>query len=338
MIFEGGLCLTLFFQTAAKNANHMPMPLKINGETIPEQAILIELQRLMRFYAEHMPREQIGKHMDILLAKARDQVVGAKLLLLEARRRGIEVADGEIEMRVQQMIEQCGGEDKFNALLRKQNLALATLRESIRTGRQIDIFVARIIEHVEPPTETQTQAYYDTHPEVFTTPDRAQVRHILMKPDAAIPEAHAATVKRLRELKAQQCAGADFAGLAAAHSECPSGKKAGGSLGWIARGVTLPEFDEVLFRLHIGEVSEVFQTKLGLHIVQKTAEEQGALTPFDEVKEKISDLLLHQHRGEAINRVVEELKKRAKIEDDDPLSQPAMDAALDSFLDAPSTS
>lgn len=311
------------------------MALKINGEVVPEQAILVELRRLMHFYSEHMPRAALGKQMPVLLAQAREQVIGAKLLLLEARRRGIAVPDAEIDARVREMAKQSGGDDKLQALLRRQNLTVEALRTGIRDGRTIDRFVARIIEHIEAPEDAQVREYYENNPGAFSVPGRAQVRHILLKPADATPAAREATFARLDQLKRQCREGADFAELAAAHSECPSGRKTGGSLGWITRGVTLPEFDQVLFGMKVGDVSDVFQTPLGCHIIQKTAEEPGESTTFDDVREKIVDLLTHQARGRAITRVVNELKKKATIEDDGPLSQSTMDAVLDSFLDSP---
>lgn len=311
------------------------MTLKINGEIVPEQAILVELRRLMQFYSQHMSRAALGKQMPALLAQAREQVIGAKLLLLEARRRGIAVPDAEVDARVREMVKEGGGEEKFRALLKRQNFSEEALRAGIRDGRAIDRFVARIVEHVEAPDDEQIREFYEKNPEAFSTAPRAQVRHILLKPADSTPAARDAAFARLDQLKKQCREGADFAELAAAHSECPSGRKTGGSLGWITRGVTLPEFDGVLFALKVGEVSDAFQTPLGCHIIQKTAEEPGEATSFEDARARIVDLLVHQARGRAITRVVNELKKRAAIEDDGPLSQSTMDAVLDSFLDSP---
>ena len=313
------------------------MTLKVNGEVIPEQAVLVELRRLMQFFSQHIPRAALGKQMPELLAKAREQVIGAKLLLLEARRRGIAVTDAEIDARIREMTAQSGGDEKFRALLLHQKLSEAALRTGIRDGRTIDRFVARIIEHIEAPDEAQVREYYEKNPGAFSASARVQVRHILLKPADKTPGARDATFTRLEQLRQQCREGADFAELAEAHSECPSGRKAGGSLGWLTRGVTLPEFDDTLFSMQVGDVSAPFQTPLGCHIIQKTAEEAGESTSFEDARPKIADLLTHQARGQAITRVVNELKKRATIEDDGPMSQSAMDAVLDSFLDSPGT-
>lgn len=57
-----------------------------------------------------------------------------------------------------------------------------------------------------------------------------------------------------------------FGEAAARHSSCPSSAQ-GGSLGGFVRGQMVPEFDEVAFNLEPGEVSEVFATSYGFHII-----------------------------------------------------------------------
>lgn len=298
------------------------MTLRVNGEPIADAVVLTELQRLIRFYSEHLPKAEIGRQMPALLKKAREQAIGAKLLLDEARRRGIQVAPEEADKRLQQMIEEAGGDERFAALLEKQKVTVDQLRAGIIQGRQIDRLVAEITRFVPEPEEEEVREWYESHPGEFQSPPRAQARHILIKPATAASGDREVAESRLMELRAQALAGAEFGDLAAAFSECPSGKSTGGSLGWITQGITLPEFDDVLFRMKTGEISEVVQTPLGLHLVQKTAEEAGGETvAFEDIKDQIRDLMIHTRKGEALAKIVEQLKNRAVIEDDGEFDQ-----------------
>ena len=71
--------------------------------------------------------------------------------------------------------------------------------------------------------------------------------------------------KILKELKN----GRDFAELARKHSDGPSGPK-GGDLGRFERGQMVPEFDQAVFGLEKGVISEVVETKFGYHIIKRT--------------------------------------------------------------------
>jgi len=71
--------------------------------------------------------------------------------------------------------------------------------------------------------------------------------------------------KILKELKS----GRDFAELARKHSDGPSGPK-GGELGRFERGQMVPEFDQAVFGLETGAISEVVETKFGYHIIKRT--------------------------------------------------------------------
>jgi parvulin-like peptidyl-prolyl isomerase len=63
--------------------------------------------------------------------------------------------------------------------------------------------------------------------------------------------------------------GADFAELAKEHSDCPSGKAKGGSLGDFGRGVMAKKFEETAFNLEVGKISEVVKTPFGYHIIRR---------------------------------------------------------------------
>jgi peptidyl-prolyl cis-trans isomerase C len=94
---------------------------------------------------------------------------------------------------------------------------------------------------------------------------------------------------------------------------CPSGKE-GGSLGWFGRGMMVPEFDQAVFAMKDGEVSDVIETQFGYHIIYKTAHEEAGEADFDAVREQIRDFIRHSRRGEAMSAYVEELRSKATVE------------------------
>ncbi|MGB0670841.1 MAG: peptidylprolyl isomerase [Rhodospirillales bacterium] len=91
--------------------------------------------------------------------------------------------------------------------------------------------------------------------------------HILITPRSAGGEAEAK--EAAAKLKAEIEGGADFANIAAEHSDCPSGRK-GGDLGSFTRGQMVQPFEEAAFGLEVGELSDIVETQFGFHLIQRT--------------------------------------------------------------------
>lgn len=87
---------------------------------------------------------------------------------------------------------------------------------------------------------------------------KAKARHILVPTEQAC-----------EDLKQEIAGGADFAEVAAKHSQCPSGRD-GGALGEFAPGQMVKEFDEVVFGEEVGVVHGPIKTQFGYHLVEIT--------------------------------------------------------------------
>ena len=151
---------------------------------------------------------------------------------------------------------------------------------------------------VQPVTSQQVQDYYQSHQKDYQVPDEVKVRHILIKVD---PKADAKTDEAAKEKAAallkQIKGGADFAALAKANSDDPGSKVAGGELGFIQRGVTVPPFEQAAFSLQPGQFSDLVKTQFGYHILQVEEKHTAHLKPLDEVKPQILATLTRQQES-----------------------------------------
>ena len=292
-----------------------PYPaITINGQPLPPEAIEFELGRLVKFYCQHMPEEQVRAQLPALREHAVEQAIGARLLFDEAARLNISVPDADVDERLAQMKKQVGGAKKFEALLAQQKLTEAGLREQIRSGRRVDMLVEQVVAAIPDPTEEEMRAHFASHQDEYARPERAQAQHILVSPAGKDEAARTAAKAKIEEIRARVQAGGKFADEAAAHSECPSGREAGGSLGWFGRGMMVPAFDEAAFGMKVGELSGIIETQFGYHIIQKTGHEEETAASFEDVRDAIRDFLRHAARGAALSAHVAELKAKAKIE------------------------
>ena len=101
--------------------------------------------------------------------------------------------------------------------------------------------------------------------DAITMVDQTHARHILIKINELTSESDAR--RRIIELKERLDNGGNFEELARLHSEDASAA-AGGDLGWVSPGDTVPEFEQAMNRLKAGEISGPVQSPFGWHLIQ----------------------------------------------------------------------
>ena len=162
--------------------------------------------------------------------------------------------------------------------------------------------------------DSDIQAYYDAHKTQYEVKDQSKVRHILIAvPQGADAKTDAAAKAKAEDLLKQIKAGGDFAALAKANSDDPGSKVAGGELGFLSPGQTVPEFNKAAFSLQAGQISDVIKTQFGYHILQVEERQTAHTKPLSEVKADIVPVLEQQKFGAAetnyANQLVAEAKK-----------------------------
>ncbi|WP_251374400.1 peptidylprolyl isomerase [Polynucleobacter sp. MWH-Aus1W21] len=101
-------------------------------------------------------------------------------------------------------------------------------------------------------------------------------RHILLRNRPGLSDQDAE--RRLQGYRDQvRAKTADFAELAKKYSEDGSAPN-GGDLGWMSPGDLVPEFEQAMNRLQIGEVSNPVKTEFGWHLIQVMERREGQLT------------------------------------------------------------
>jgi parvulin-like peptidyl-prolyl isomerase len=261
-----------------------------------------------------MPAEQLKAETDNLRAKAVEQAIGAKLLIDEAVRLDIQVPPALVDKRIESMIEQIGGREVFALRLKENGFTEAALRQNIAQGCKVDLLVEQLCSGLNDPTETEMRAHFEANRQHYTQPERASAQHILIRPASEADADRATAESRLEGIRKAIEDGESFDDMAAAHSECPSGKQNGGSLGWFGRGMMVPEFDEAVFSMNVGELSDIIETQFGFHVIFKTGEDEGGEASYEESEPKIRDLMRHDQRGRCIAAHVAELREKADIQ------------------------
>lgn len=209
------------------------------------------------------------------------------------------------------------------AELRKYYQAnLARLKDSIPEQRKVKLAIvdASKVSGQATPTDAELKRYYDDHREQFRVQDEVSVRHILVKTPAPGPDGKvdqravdAARAKAEGLLK-QVKGGADFGAVAKKSSDDTVSAVNGGSLGWIGKGRTVPEFEQAAFGLQKGQTSDLVKSQFGFHIIKIDDKRAAHVQTLAEVKELITPVVTQEKAEKAIESLANKVLSAARAE------------------------
>lgn len=161
--------------------------------------------------------------------------------------------------------------------------------------------------------EAACRRYYDSNPDRFCTPVTLELRHVLLKAAPDNPEERATAEQQAERLVSElQADPSCFAALATQYSACPSAGD-GGHLGFINRGQTVPEFEQVVTRLAPGLATRPVESRYGFHVVEVLSREGGEPLAFADVQHLIADYLQEASWRRAVHQYIQVLIDNAEI-------------------------
>jgi len=138
------------------------------------------------------------------------------------------------------------------------------------------------------PSDDDLRKRYADEKAKFVQPEQRLVSHILINvPKNATPEQQKAALAKAQQIVAQATP-ADFAKLAEKDSDDLGSKRQGGDLGWLEKGVTTPAFDEALFKMQKGQISQPVLSDEGYHIIWLRDVRSGVVKPFEQVRDELA--------------------------------------------------
>ena len=267
---------------------------------------IITLSDLMEA-SQHQP--------DIELDRLLEDLIDEKLIEIQARKQGVEVAEGEIDVALQRYIAQAGIDEKeFEKVLAKEGLTMEQYRDKIRAELMKVKFVQNNIQGEVEVTEDEVLNYYRRHPEQFRSAEKIRIAHIYLPHPLEADEAEKERVRQLaEEIRAAATNGEEFSTLAKKHSKS-STAPAGGDLGWLDPKDLIPSFSQAVSRMKVGSVSETFEMGGGVHVLFLHERNPGGVLPFDTVKEQIRQYLYSKKIADELDRLLYELKQEISVE------------------------
>ena len=286
------------------------MALIVNGERIDDSIIQQEEQSLrsqmQRMSAENGAREgpELAELEKNVPDWSKENVIERTLLRQEALKDTEPIPAEEIDRVVEEMKKRHGGDDKQEA----SPVSDEDIRRDVETRLRLDRLIGKITAKAASPKNKEVAEFYRKNREQFKVPERIHAGHIVKHVGDGVDEKTARA--GVEEVGQALEAGGLFEELADKFSDCPG---SGGDLGYFPRGKMVEEFDQVAFGMEPGEVSPIFQTVFGFHIVKVYERSPETIRPLGEVREEITKQLHGQKQNRAIENFVDALRAKAEV-------------------------
>ncbi len=237
--------------------------------TVGDEIVLVSQVEQQYAYLKQMGQVDEGS----LYCEVLERFIIQNLLVARAKLDSLQVTDEEVNRELQRRIDlltaQLGSVEAIQAIYGKPLAILKQdLREEVRAQLLAEMMRQKVTEKVAV-TPQQVRMFFRSIPKdsLPYLPAEVELSQIVFW--ARPSEAERDRVRqRLEQIREEIVQGRmDFASAARAFSQDLGSARQGGALGEFTRGQMVPEFERMVFSLPIGEVSPVFETAFGFHIL-----------------------------------------------------------------------
>jgi peptidyl-prolyl cis-trans isomerase SurA len=246
----------------------------VEGEPI----FLSDLQQMVKQYLLQRDSADLTSAQKMVIEQqALNELISNKLVLVQAKKLGLDVPFSEVEKKVGQVLEDnkkaLGGEEGFEKQLKVEGLTIDELkqlyREQIKNRMLTEKVLASELDRSKMQvSEKELEEAYVKRKEDL--PKRPAVVHLASMLFAFKNTARAKdeALRKIGEIRSKIVNGLDFSQAAKEYSEDPS-SELGGDLGFLSLAdVQDKRFADAASRLKVGEVSQPVLTSYGYHIIK----------------------------------------------------------------------
>ena len=306
------LLLPLVFGSLSVHARVLDkVAAKVNSEIITLSAI--------EERAELLRQKYVGAPISIseqdLLKDALNMIIEERLQIQEGKKFGFIVDEYAIDAAVEDIKKKNNLADgQLQEMLKREGRTLESYKNHIRDQILVSKITQFEIGNRVKVSEKSIIKYYKKNQKEFWEEGKVRTRHILFISERGSSEnRRRAKLRQAKKVLSEIRKGSDFSKLAIKYSEDVSASS-GGDVGFVKRGKMVREFEEAVFSLKPGQISDIVETEYGYHIIKVDEVLPGKTLTLKDVKNRIHKILSMQKQKQVYDDWINELKKSAFIE------------------------
>jgi len=290
----------------------------VNDEVIT----LGELNRGFEPYAQNIEANYKGNDKEATLQQNKkvflQRLIDQLLIEQQAKKAGAgftAVSDEEVMNVVHDMLAKNNlSMENYVKKLAAEGNSLEAVKKEIR-GQMLRMrLLRREVQSKIVITDEEIGDFYDKHRQDYEGAEAVRIKQILLPVAAGADNKTRESVKaQARQLRENISKGEPFEILAAQYSKGPAAAQ-GGDIGFVERGVMVPEVEKAAFSLPAGQVSEVIETEMGFHIIAVVDKRGAGLKPLPMVRNEIKAKIEDEKVAKKYDEWMEDLRKKSFID------------------------
>lgn len=281
----------------------------------------------------------------MLKDRAVNELIVKALLDQEMAKRNIKVTKEDTDKELKDIIDKVGSKEKFNEILKQNGISSTQFKKDLNE----EVKMKKLVEALSNVTITESDAkkFYNQNLDKFKYPDKVRASHILVAANpeeikekitsdpankklnkaevqAKVDKELTAKLDKAKKLLAEVKKNPqDFAKIARENSDDTTSASQGGDLGFFSKQEMVEPFAKAAFEMKPNTISDIVQSPYGYHIILVKDRMKAGQEPFEKVKGEIITYLKNQSNIKVLEKLIDSLKKQAKIEYVDPEYNPA---------------
>jgi parvulin-like peptidyl-prolyl isomerase len=260
-----------------------------------------ELNRAFEPYAKNIDATYKGPDRDTVIRQNKEaflqQMVNQILIEQAAKKAGPGIAtvkDEEVMDVIRDMLAKSKMTlEDYTKKLAEEGNSLDAVKKEIKSQMLRMRLLRREVQSKIMITDEEIGAYYDKHREDYEGKEAVRIKQIFLTAPADAGRLTRQRVKQqVEELRNRIVKGESFDAISAQYSQGPAAAQ-GGDIGYVEKGVILPEVEKAAFALPPGKLSDVIETELGYHLIIVVDQRGAGLKPLsivrNEIKAKIEE-------------------------------------------------
>ena len=285
---------------------------KVNDHDIKKDLIIRELKKAVAQYKKRGMALTADQEKSAAKTLIEDEI-GRALLVLKSKELGVKVSEKMLLARLKEVKAKFKSDAVFEHRLADRKMTVDQYKQELEIDMYMDQIIKKKLEPKIKIEEKDSRDYYNNNKSKFESLEKVRASIILLKFNSSKGKAgEKAILKKFESILDQLKNGSDFSAMAQQHSQDSLASK-GGDLGFFTRKQILPAFSNRAFKMKVGEISEIFRTGHGFHVLKVTGKKPGGFSPFEAEKTKIEKFLTNKKVSQATRDYIETLKKQAKI-------------------------